>query len=128
MKRSTPDRVAKIVEMLRDDYRPKFTYSHVLLESSDKKLKIVYSYPRVYLFTQEPLSDELSVAVTYKSGVKAASSFRKLHEITFKNEHYYIYEKTESISLGNQNEQKICYDKECTQSMPLKVIYQNREY
>lgn len=128
MKRSTPDRVAKIVEMLRDDYRPKFKYGHVLLESSDKKLKIVYSYPRVYLFTQEPLSDKLSVAVTYKSGVKEASFFRKEHEITSKNEHYYIYKNTESLSLGNQNEQKICYDKECTKSLPLKVIYQNREY
>lgn len=128
MKRSTPDRVAKIIEMLRDDYRPKFTYSHVLLESSDKKLKIIYSYPRAYLFTQEPLSNELSVAVTYKSGVKEASSFRKEHEITSKNEHYYIYKNTESLSLGNQNEQKICYDKECTKSTPLKVIYQNREY
>lgn len=128
MKRSTPDRVAKILEMLSDDYRPKFTYSHVLLESSDKKQKIVYSYPRGYLFTQEPLSDETSVAVTYKSGVKGVSSFRKWHEITFENEHYYIYRNTDSISLGNQNEQRICYDKACHESVKLNVIYQNREY
>lgn len=123
--RSTPDRAAKVLEMLRDDYVPKSKHHHVLLESSDKNVKVIYAYSRVYIFSHVPLSNEIRVVSQYKENT-SVSAVQKVHEITYKNEHYYIYENTESMSVGKNFDQKICYDKACKESSKLEIIVEKK--
>ena len=119
-------RAKKVIEMLFKNKTMELKQSYTLLESRDKKVKIIYLFLREYVFSKKPLDENVTLYSKYKNKLQNVS-LKLIDTLQTGQTKYFVYSpKMGTVYLfksDNVTDKKICYDKELKNCSELKILH-----
>jgi len=127
-KKSSKSRAKKVIEMLFENDTIKLKEKYALLETKDKKIKVIYSGVFTYIFSKENLDKYVTIQSKYKNKLKY-NHLKQVDKIEYENTTYYVYlgregNVVELYKSKNVSDKKICYDEEQKVCSELKILFE----